>query len=52
MTGLPAAYTDPRTRLHYYSAREYKEIKARKTEIIKIMLELRGATPNYTLLLR
>ena len=52
VTGLPAKYTDPKTRLHYYSATEYQQIKQRHTDTIKLMLEIRGQTPTHQLLLR
>jgi len=52
VSGLPAAYTDPRTRLHFHSTSEYKQIQAQSTDTIKIMLELRGQTPTHQLMLR
>lgn len=52
VTGLPSKYTDPKTRLHYYSAAEYQQIKQRHTDTIKLMLEIRGQTPTHQLLLR
>jgi INO80 complex subunit C len=52
VSGLPALYTDPRTRLHFHSTAEYKKIQAQSTEVIKIMLELRGQTPTHQLMLR
>lgn len=52
LTGFPARYTDPKTHLHYYSAREYQKIKHMHTETIKQMLEIRGQTPSHQLMLR
>ncbi|KAG9295716.1 hypothetical protein G9A89_001733 [Geosiphon pyriformis] len=43
ITGLEAKYTDPKTRLRYYSSEVYKEIKQMSPGVVQDYLGLRNA---------
>ncbi|EDQ92615.1 uncharacterized protein MONBRDRAFT_22438 [Monosiga brevicollis MX1] len=47
LTGLLAKYTDPRTRLHFYSKEEYHIITQLSRAAVHELLELRGASTQH-----
>lgn len=44
LTGLPAKYTDPKTRLRYFSAQEYVQVRYLSEHTVEEFLKFRNAT--------
>ncbi|CAB0041278.1 unnamed protein product [Trichogramma brassicae] len=47
LSGLPALYTDPQTKLFYATGEEFKIIRSLPTDINAGYLALRGASNNF-----